>query len=83
MKKNNNIDVFDNLVDKNLLAEREKIKLITKINKKNFYDVIVISVPHKRIRSLKINFLKTFCKKSGIIIDIKSIYSKKQVEWQL
>ena len=83
LKKNNDIDIFDNLVNKNLLAEKEKIKLISKISKKNFYDVIIVSVPHNKIKSFKINFLKKLCKKSGIIIDIKSIYSKEQVEWQL
>ena len=83
LRKDNIIDVFDNLVNKDLLAEREKIKLIPKINKINFYDIIVISVPHKRIRSFKINLLRKFSKKSGIIIDVKSIYSKEQVEWQL
>ena len=83
LKKDNNIDVYDNLINKDLLAKREKIKLIPKISKENFYDIIVISVPHKRIRSLKINFLKKLCKKNGIIIDIKSIYPKEQVEWQL
>jgi len=83
LKKDNNIDVYDNLINKDLLAKREKIKLIPKISKENFYDIIVISVPHKRIRSFKINFLKKLCKKNGIIIDIKSIYPKEQVEWQL
>ena len=83
LKKNNDIDIFDNLVNKNLLAEKEKIKLISKISKKNFYDVIIVSVPHNKIKSFKIDFLKKLCKKSGIIIDIKSIYSKEQVEWQL
>ena len=83
LKKNNDIDIFDNLDNKNLLADKEKIKLISKISKKNFYDVIIVSVPHNKIKSFKINFLKKFCKKSGIIIDIKSIYLKEQVEWQL
>ena len=83
LKKNNDIDIFDNLVNKDLLAEKEKIKLISKISKKNFYDLIIVSVPHNKIKSFKINFLKKLCKKSGIIIDIKSIYSKEQVEWQL
>ena len=83
LKKNNNIDVFDNLVNKNLLFKKEKIKLISNISKKNFYDIIVIAVPHKKIKSFHINFLRKICKKSGIIIDIKSIYSKEQVEWQL
>ncbi len=83
LNKFNDIDVYDNLVNKNLLEQKEKIKLIPKIDKKKFYDIIIISVPHKKIKSIKINFLKSLCTKNGIIIDIKSVYSKDQVEWQL
>ena len=83
LNKFNDIDVYDNLVNKNLLEQKEKIKLIPKIDKKKFYDIIIISVPHKKIKSIKINYLKSLGKKNGIIIDIKSVYSKDQVEWQL
>ncbi len=83
LNKFNDIDVFDNLVNKKLIERKEKIKLISKINKKKFYDMIIISVPHNKIKSLRINYLKSLCKKNGIIIDIKSVYSKDQVEWQL
>ena len=37
--------------------------MISKINKKNFYDIIVISVPHKKIKSFKIGYLKSLEKK--------------------
>ena len=83
LNKNNNIDVYDNLVNSSLLKKKEKIKLISKINKKNFYDIIVVSVPHNRIKSFKIRYLKSLGKKNSIIIDIKSIFPKEQVEWQL
>ena len=83
LDKNNYIDVYDNLVNSNLLKKIEKIDLISKINKKNFYDIIVISVPHKKIKSFKIGYLKSLGKKNCIIIDIKSIFPKEQVEWQL
>lgn len=83
LSKNNYIDVYDNLVNSVLLEKREKIKLISKINKKNFYDIVIISVPHKKIKSLKIKYLKSLGKKNSIIIDIKSIFQKEQVEWQL
>lgn len=83
LNKNNYIDVYDNLVNSSLLKKKEKIELISKINKKNFYDIIVISVPHEKIKSLKIEYLKSLGKKNSIIIDIKSIFPKEQVEWQL
>ena len=83
LNKFNDIDVFDNLVNKNLLEQKEKIKLISNISNKKLYDIIIISVPHKKIKSFKINYLKGLCKKNGTIIDIKSVYSKDQVEWQL
>ncbi len=83
LNKNNYIDAYDNLVNNNLLKKIEKIELISKIKKKNFYDIIVVSVPHKKIKSFKIEYLKSLGKKSSIIIDIKSIFPKEQVEWQL
>jgi len=83
LNKNNHIDVYDNLVNSSLLKKKEKIELISKINKKNFYDIIVISVPHEKIKSFKIGYLRSLGKKNSIIIDIKSIFPKEQVEWQL
>ncbi len=83
LKKNQKIDVYDNLANKKDLFNLHKINLTNKIKKKNFYDIIIVCVPHEKIKRFKINFLKSIGNKKLIIIDIKSIYPKKSVEWQL
>ena len=82
IKKKHNVDVFDPVVNKNLLEKKHNIKIIEKIIK-NFYDVIVIAVPHDQIKKFSINYLRSYSKKNSIIIDIKSIYPRNKVEWQL
>ena len=48
-----------------------------------YYDAIIIAVPHKAIKKLSINYLKSLGNKKLIIIDVKSIFPKKLVQWQL
>ena len=62
--------------------KKHKILIKDKL-KKNFYDAIIIAVPHKAIKKLSINHLKSLGNKKLIIIDLKSIYPKKFVQWQL
>lgn len=81
-KKNNDIDVFDPVVDHHLLNKIHKIKIKRKI-KKNKYDVIIVAVAHDQIKKIPLSFIRSVGKKNSIIIDIKSIYPSKKVEWQL
>jgi UDP-N-acetyl-D-galactosamine dehydrogenase len=80
--KNKIIDVYDPVVNKESLYDMHKIKTSKKLRKK-FYDLIVVSVPHKKIKKFSIKFLRSLCKENSVIIDIKSLYPKKLVEWQL
>ena len=70
------------MVNKESLYDMHKIKISKKLRKK-FYDLIVVSVPHKKIKKFSIKFLRSLCKENSVIIDIKSLYPKKLVEWQL
>ena len=81
-KKKNKVDVYDPVVNKIALVKFHNIKTINKF-KKNYYDIIIITVPHKKIRKLSIKFLRSLGKKNLNIIDVKSIFPKKMVEWQL
>jgi UDP-N-acetyl-D-galactosamine dehydrogenase len=81
-KKKNKVDIYDPVVNKKALGKFHNIKTINKF-KKNYYDIIIITVPHKKIRKLSIKFLRSLGKKNLNIIDVKSIFPKKMVEWQL
>ena len=78
----NEIDVYDPVVNKRYLFDLYKIKVLKKL-KKNYYDIIVISVPHEKIKKFSLNFLRSLGNEKSIIIDIKSLYPKNLVEWQL
>ena len=80
--KNKKIDVYDPVVNKDSLYKFYKIKVLKKLKKK-YYDIIVVSVPHKKIKKFSLKFIRSLGKNNSIIIDIKSLYPKNLVEWQL
>ena len=51
LKKKYLVDIHDPLIDPDKFFNHEKIKMIKKI-KKNYYDVIIISVKHKEIKKI-------------------------------
>ena len=54
-----------------------------KLNKKKFYDVVIISVPHRIYKKNGIRLINSLVKKEGIIIDLKSIYKKNESDFRL
>ena len=75
-KKKNKVDVFDPVVNKKALNKFHSIKTINRL-KKNNYNIIIIAVPHKKIKNFSIKYLRSLGNKNSIIIDIKSIFPKK------
>ena len=69
--------------NKESLFNQHKIKLIKKKSFKNNYDLIVVCVPHKSIKKFSIKFLKSICDNNCSIFDIKGIFPRKDVTWQL
>ena len=45
------IDIYDPMVDQDQLKKMYKLEKINKL-KKNFYDIVIYSVPHKKIHSI-------------------------------
>ena len=82
LKKKNKIYVYDPIVDKQQIDKLYNIK-IEKNFKKKYYDIIIIAVPHNKIKKFTINYLRSLGNKNLKIIDIKSIFPKNKVDWQL
>ena len=74
--------VYDPLVPINFLKKKTK-KVLSKINLRNYYDAVIISVGHDEFLSMGIKKIKTIIKKNGLIFDLKGIFSKKETDWQL
>jgi UDP-N-acetyl-D-galactosamine dehydrogenase len=54
-----------------------------KMIKKNNYDAIIIAVAHKEFKKIGINRIKKILKTNHIIYDLKSIFNKNLVDFQL
>ena len=76
------VDCYDPWVNQNNLFVDNNVKKLKKI-KKNYYDSIVIAVPHKKFLDLGIQNIKKFAKKNNVIYDVKSIFSSKLSDLQL
>ena len=58
--------VYDPLVPINFLKKKTK-KVLSKINLRNYYDAVIISVGHDEFLSMGIKKIKTIIKKNGLI----------------
>ena len=72
-KKIRFVDIFDPIVDTKEIYKEHRIKVQSKINKKNFYDALVLAVPHEKIIKDGKNKILKYLKKDAYIVDIKKV----------
>lgn len=73
LKRNINlVDIYDPIVDTNEIFKKHKIIVKNKLSKKNYYDALVLAVPHDVIIKKEKNIIKKVLKKKNYIIDIKN-----------
>ena len=82
IKKNYKVDVFDPLVNVNELKNFEKIGIQKKL-KKNYYDLVIIVVPHKKIIKLGKVWISKLLNNKGIIFDLKSKFPSLKSHFSL
>ncbi len=76
------IDIYDPLADSMEIKSYYGKKQISKFLF-NKYDGIIISVAHKKLKSMGINFIKSLCKDNHVIFDLKSLFNNKYSNFQL
>lgn len=74
---------YDPIVDYAQITNKHKIKLISELKKRNYYDIIIIAVPHDKICAMGINKIKKFGNKNSKIFDLKGIFPKKDTYWSM
>ncbi len=67
------VDIFDPIVDTKEIYKEHRIKVKSKINKKNFYDALILAVPHEKIIKDGKNKIMKYLKKDAYIVDIKKV----------
>jgi UDP-N-acetyl-D-galactosamine dehydrogenase len=79
---NCNVDIFDPWVNSEEVMKSFKIKPVLFLKEKS-YDGVIIAVAHKEFLKMGLKKIKTFCKSSHIIYDLKHIFDKSEVDLRL
>jgi UDP-N-acetyl-D-galactosamine dehydrogenase len=81
-KKINNIDIFDPIIK---LDHVKKLKLnfLKKPPQKNYYDMIILAVPHDNFKKLGARRILKYGKNKSLFFDLKSVFDKKYSTWCL
>ena len=69
------VDCYDPFVDKQFLKKHKNLKKINYI-KKNYYDGLIVAVPHQEFINKGEKYFKEMVKKNSVIFDVKSIFSE-------
>jgi len=77
-----NIEIYDSFVDRYDLPQKYKKNFVKEI-KLNFYDCIILAVPHRYIKKIGIKNINSYVKKKNIIFDLKNIFKKSQSDLRL
>jgi len=76
------IDVYDPMLDHNLVSEEYSINLISNPSE-NTYDAMVLAVCHSIFSELGIETIREYGKKKHIIFDVKYMFDKDEVDGRL
>jgi UDP-N-acetyl-D-mannosaminuronate dehydrogenase len=77
----NNLYVYDQYFVENKVDK--KIVFSNKLSKQRKFDAVIIAVPHDYIKKFSLKKIKSLIKKNGLILDLKSIFNKEEVNFQL
>lgn len=73
------VDVYDPWVSKEEAFKEYGIELCPVLEKEN-YDAIVIAVAHQQFLQYSVEDLRTFCKQTSVIYDVKGVYPFNEVD---
>jgi UDP-N-acetyl-D-galactosamine dehydrogenase len=76
------LDLYDPWANIEDVKKTYKIFPITKLNR-NRYDGILISVAHKKFKSMGLKYILGLCKKKHVIYDLKYLFSNSEIDLRL
>lgn len=77
-----NVSCYDPLVDNSEVIAQYGFELIEK-PKNNYYDAIIIAVPHDHFRRLKITQIRNWGRDDNIIYDLKYLFPEEETDLRL
>ncbi len=76
------VDVYDPVANKNEIRKEFDIDLIDN-PKVNTYELVVIAVGHQFFKNFGGKKIRNFCKKNGIVFDLKNTIPKNETDYSL
>ena len=77
-----NVDVFDPWASDDQCFAQHQLRLISELQE-NFYDAVLIAVAHDKFREMGINSIRSFCKETSVIYDLKYMFSANLTDARL
>ena len=77
-----NIDVWDPWVDSQDANKKYGVNLINE-PEKDTYDAVILCVAHKKFLTIGIEEIRSFCKPSNVIYDVKGVFGEELVDGRL
>lgn len=77
-----NIKIYDPWVNLNNKEHQFSQIFISELNDEK-YDAIIIAVPHDKFREIGIKKIRKYCKKNGVIYDLKHIFHENESDIRL
>ena len=77
------VDIYDPLVNKKNILKNYGIHINSPLIN-YYYDIIIITVAHKKFLQMGINKILKYRKSKGILIDLKNLFENNEhVDWSL
>ena len=76
IKKSFKVDIYDPFLDIDIL-DNKKLNFVKK-PKINFYNVIIVTVPHEKILKMSLKKINSFRKKKSFVFDLKSSFNRSE-----
>ena len=77
------VKIFDPWIDKEEAKNLYDVDCLSTLPKSGEYSAIIIAVAHNEFKELKVEELKSLLRDGGILYDVKSIFSKDQIDGAL
>jgi UDP-N-acetyl-D-galactosamine dehydrogenase len=77
-----NVEVYDPWASDDQCFAQHQLRLISEL-RENFYDAVLIAVAHDKFREMGINSIRSFCKETSVIYDLKYMFSANLTDARL
>ena len=80
---NCDVDLYDPFVERKEIKKIYNLYPLCKLNKKIYYDGVIVAVAHDSFKKMGAKSIKKLCKKNHVIYDLKYLFTKDEINLRL